>query len=210
MTHPLFAEVMRRRAFGLGRELRLHLDPADTVLDVGSGTGHNAQALLELGACAAAFAVDVVDMRVVGPPVQRFDGLRLPFEDRSVDHVLLLYVLHYADEPAALLRECARVARRSVLVVQSTHEGIVGEAALRLNELLWGPVAWGLARVAGWIPPGRFSLGSRRFYDEARLLGIFTEAGLTVEGRAPRPWRLRRVRSDLWRLRGDWQEPPGP
>lgn len=203
MLRALLDLEMRRRAAALGEALRPHLGPRETALDVGAGTGHNGQALVEAGACARVLAADVVDLRVVGPAVTLFDGRRLPFDDASVDVCLLIHVLHYAPDPAGLLRECARVASRAVLVIQSTHEGPLAGGALRVNELLWGPVAWGVARAAGWVKPGSFALSPRRFFRDEALRRVIAEAGLAVRGRDERRWRIRGVRSDLWRLGGD-------
>lgn len=200
MLKALLDLEMRRRAEALSEVLRPHLDPRATALDVGAGTGHNGQALVEAGACARVLAADVVDLRVVGPAVAIFDGRRLPFDGASVDVCLLIHVLHYAPDPAGLLRECARVARGAVLVIQSTHEGPWAGRALWLNELLWGPAAWGVARAAGWVKPGSFALSSRRFFSDEALRRVIAEAGLSVRGRAERRWRTPGVRSDLWRL----------
>jgi SAM-dependent methyltransferase len=200
MLSGLLDLEMRGRARALCEALRPHLDPTATVLDVGAGTGHNGQALVEAGACARLIATDVVDLRVVGPPVTIFDGVRLPFDDASVDVCLLVHVLHYAPDPVGLLRECARVARGAVLVVQSTHDGPWAEAALRLNELAWGPVAWGVARAAGWVRPGSFALSARRCFSAEALRCAFEEAGLATHTSVERRWRVPGVRSDLWRL----------
>jgi SAM-dependent methyltransferase len=186
---------MRRRAAALCETLRPHLEPSATVLDVGAGTGHNGQALLDARVCAKLVTADVVDLRVVGPSPTIFDGEKLPFEDASVDVCLLVHVLQYATDPVRLLRECARVARAGVLVVQSTHEGSGAEMMLRMYEVLWGPLAWGVARAAGWVGPDSFALSARRCLSVRAM-----RQGLEPRRRTDRPWRVPGVRSDLWHL----------
>ena len=45
-----------------------------------------------------------------------YDGRHLPFQDKQFDYVLLINVLHHADEPAIVLSEAARVAFRGIIV----------------------------------------------------------------------------------------------
>jgi len=39
---------------------------------------------------------------------------RMPFPDASFDHLTFTYLLRYVDDPAATMRELARVLRRAV------------------------------------------------------------------------------------------------
>ena len=48
-------------------------------------------------------------------PVTAFEGRTLPFADFAFDAALAVDTFHHADDPEALLRECARVAPRVVL-----------------------------------------------------------------------------------------------
>ena len=193
--------VMRRRARALVDRLAPLLPPGGRLLDVGSGTGHNAAALLDRGLCASVTPVDVVDLRITGPEVVVGSLETLSFPEKSFDLSLLLYVLQYPIDPADMLRSCARVSRDGVLVVQSTYDDVLGLGLLGLNELAWGPGAWAVARALGWVRPARFSLATRRLMSERRLLAAIDRAGLRLERRLPCPWRSGHVRSDAWVLR---------
>jgi ubiquinone/menaquinone biosynthesis C-methylase UbiE len=99
-----------------------HLGAAPAVLDVGCGAGYVAWQIEQRYGCAV-HAVDVGDFRRV--PVGRFsvfDGLRLPFPDRSFDVVLLSFVLHHMPDvyKPFLLGEARRVSRGKVLVLEDT------------------------------------------------------------------------------------------
>ena len=87
------------------------------MLDVGAGSCLLARALRELRQ-ARVTCVDIEDRDPTDLPVVLFDGVHLPFSDRSFDTVLLSYVLHHAVRPQDLLRDCARVCRGQVLVVE--------------------------------------------------------------------------------------------
>lgn len=69
-----------------------------------------------MGADVGFTGCDVYAQPLVHIPTVRYDGDRLPFPDDSFDCVLLVDVLHHAEDAEAVLREAARVARKSVIV----------------------------------------------------------------------------------------------
>jgi SAM-dependent methyltransferase len=193
--------VMARRARRLAARLAPHLPACGRGLDVGCGTGHTAAALGPLNALVWTGA-DVTDLHVTGPAPVRFDGARLPFAGGTFDCALLLFVLQYAPAPAALLCESARVTRGPMVVIQSTVAGAAGQAALRANELLWGPLAFAAARGLGWIRAREFTLGARNYFTRRELHAVFGEAGLAIAHWEPCAWRGLPVSHDLYVLRG--------
>lgn len=93
--------------------------PGCRVLDIGCGMGYALDVLREdFG--AVTFGCDVGPSMHSVARFSRFDGERLPFHDNSVDVSILIFVLHHAADPLALLHEASRVARRAVLVVEDT------------------------------------------------------------------------------------------
>jgi ubiquinone/menaquinone biosynthesis C-methylase UbiE len=67
-------------------------------------------------------------------PVTQFDGDRVPFESRSFDYVTIVDVLHHTNDPAAVLREACRVARKGVVIKDHLLSGIGAGATLRLMD----------------------------------------------------------------------------
>jgi SAM-dependent methyltransferase len=189
----LFEAVMERRSRQLIAQLGDWLPDEGPVLDLGSGTGHLASRL-EREHGLPVVPVDVSDMHVVGrPPVAIGDGA-LPFADGTFSAALLVFMLAYPSDPAALLAEAARVARGPVILVQSLHSGRIGHAWLRAREFVWTIVAFHVAKAIGYVPAGaRFSMRTQRFYTEDALRHDVTEAGLRIRARRERPVLPRRA-----------------
>jgi SAM-dependent methyltransferase len=123
--------VHTRRVTVLARHLAKLLPPNAYVLDVGCGDGALAALLLELRPDIRVEGVDVLVRPHTAIPVRPFDGVRIPYDDRSVDVVLMVDVLHHTDDPTVLLRESARVARREVLIKDHLREGFAARLTLR-------------------------------------------------------------------------------
>jgi SAM-dependent methyltransferase len=209
MIGPLraaFHRRLRRRAGHLAGRIAPHLPTGATVLDIGSGTGHNAEALRARGARTCVEA-DVVDFHVVGVGPVLFDGARLSFADRVFDACLLAFVLSYSDDPAALLREAGRVASRRVLVLQSSPRGRAGRIALRLRSWVQGRVAFRLCATLRLIPPSPTPLRPRRMLSSERVGELADEAWLKLARVVPEPGLLGLVSRDLFVLEGPSEGP---
>lgn len=155
---PLYDLQLRfeRRALRAAARLAGPL-PGRRVLDVATGTGALAEALVRRGgAPAALIAVDRLPAMLdrarrrlspLLPPgrlgVLRGDALRLPSDLGAFDLVTLGYLLHLLPPDAAVgaLREAARVLRpggRVIAVIHSSPTGRLGAPYRR---------GWGLARL---------------------------------------------------------------
>src|SRR2546423_1168814 len=99
-------------------------EPDQRVLDVATGTGMVARALVRAGGCrvvgvdqsaemlARAAEVGAADPSSAGRiAFQEAYAERLPFADAEFDHVTFTYLLRYVDDPGGTLRELARVLR---------------------------------------------------------------------------------------------------
>src|SRR5260370_31238714 len=98
------------------RSLSKLLGHVDSLLDVGAGDGSIAEKLGEAGGATRVVGVDVVlrPLRVI--EVQHYDGLSLPFPDRSFEAVTIIDVLHHCTEPETVLRETLRVASKMLVI----------------------------------------------------------------------------------------------
>jgi len=131
-ARPWSRESIAMRNRNQAGMLRDYIRPGDSVLDVGCGTGYLTKSLEEnLGAQAT--GLDVQDFRVAQVPFCEFDGISIPFPDRTFDHVILSFTLHHCHDPMALIRECRRVARRNIMAFEDLPEGRFGRMLVALH-----------------------------------------------------------------------------
>lgn len=126
--------VFRRRVRVLAGILAELLPRASSVLDVGCGDGSLARALGELRPDLSLAGLDVAARPEARFPVELFDGVRIPREDRSVDAVTLVDVLHHAEDPEGLLGEAARVSRKCVVLKDHRRNGFLAGPTLRFMD----------------------------------------------------------------------------
>jgi demethylmenaquinone methyltransferase/2-methoxy-6-polyprenyl-1,4-benzoquinol methylase len=170
---------------------RLDVGPGDTVLDVATGTGMVARELVRRTGCTVVALDQSPEMlataiaRTRGLPVTLVVGRAeaLPFTDGEFDALTFTYLLRYVDDPAATMRELARVVKPG---------GTIAMLEFGLPRGVWRPL-WELwVRVGlplagrvispGWHEVGRFLGPSiRGFWErlpEAKLLDLWRAAGI--------------------------------
>jgi demethylmenaquinone methyltransferase/2-methoxy-6-polyprenyl-1,4-benzoquinol methylase len=167
---PTYDRVGATLSFGQDPRWRRFLVsrlPADGghVLDVATGTGLVAEALLE-----RRFRVTGLDQspEMLALAGKRFGGRvelvegsadELPFADDSFDHLTFTYLLRYVDDPAATMRELARVVRPG---------GTVAMLEFDVPSGVWRPL-WDVWVGAGLPLAGR--LISPGWHEVGRFLG---------------------------------------
>jgi SAM-dependent methyltransferase len=128
------AAVFGRRVKVLARHLATAIPSRGTVLDLGCGDGSVAIALMQLRPDLKVEGVDVFVRANARIPVTEYDGATLPFEDASFDYVTIVDVLHHTDDPAGVLAEAARVARRGIVLKDHLLEGPLAGPTLRFMD----------------------------------------------------------------------------
>jgi demethylmenaquinone methyltransferase/2-methoxy-6-polyprenyl-1,4-benzoquinol methylase len=143
--------------------------PGAHVLDVATGTGMVAAELLARGDCTVVGIDQSPEMlsaardRFAGDErVELLQGEaeRLPFDDESFDALTFTYLLRYVEDPAATMRELARVVRPG---------GRVGSLEFGVPPLAPARAAWRLYTAVGLPVLGR--LASREWSAVGRFLG---------------------------------------
>ena len=107
------------------RRLQKHLKFLDQHIEIGSGTGSVLSEMRKQN-----YYVDGLDFadnsfhEDLKPSV--YNGHKMPFGNAAYDTALLLTVLHYTDDPEAVLREAGRIAKR-IVVIENVYDRRVME-----------------------------------------------------------------------------------
>jgi SAM-dependent methyltransferase len=173
--------VFSRRAKVLATEFATVLPDALTVLDVGCGDGLIDRLICQQRPELSITGVDVLVRPQTHIAVQQFDGVHLPFEDKSFDVVLFTDVLHHTEDPEVLLREAKRVARLALVLKDHTKEGFLAYLTLRFMD---------------WVGNARHGVAlPYNYWTHSRWMSALRSLGLTVQfwkgalGLYPRPAR---------------------
>jgi demethylmenaquinone methyltransferase/2-methoxy-6-polyprenyl-1,4-benzoquinol methylase len=147
------------------------IPPPGRILDVATGTAGVALQLSErtgadvVGLDLTAQMLDRARTRIATHDrservrLVQGDGSRLPFADASFDALTFTYLLRYVADPAATLRELARVVRPGGVVASlefAVPPGPVWKPLWRLYTAAVLPVAGGLSGGREWWEVGRF------------------------------------------------------
>ncbi len=176
MASWIRSQVIRRiyehRARWTLRRLRSLIRPTDRVLDIGAGDCRVDELLQRKVGCQVT-SVDVEDFNTTARPLTLFDGVRLPCDDQSFDVALIIFVLHHAADPRAVLAEARRVTRRQVIVFEDVNQTAWDRWTFRgFHRLLqwserislpyheWSPAQWtALATELGYQPEEPIAAG---------------------------------------------------
>jgi demethylmenaquinone methyltransferase/2-methoxy-6-polyprenyl-1,4-benzoquinol methylase len=187
-----FGQDPRWRSFLVAR---IEARPGDIVLDVATGAGAVALALARRYGCAVTAVDQSPEMlaearrRVAAASAERVTVLEgraeaLPFDDASFDALTFTYLLRYVEDPAATLRELARVVRPGGRIASLEFfipRNILARAAWEAYVRLGLPALGGLISP-GWREVGRFLGASiKDFYARYpvdRLLALWRAAGI--------------------------------
>ena len=152
---------------------RVDAGPGDRVLDVATGTGAVAAELLRQKGCAVVGVDQSREMLAVArkrlPAAVKLveaSAESLPFEHASFDALTVTYLLRYVADPAATLRELARVLRPA--------GGMAGLDFYVPSNALWR-MSWRLYTRA-LMPGAGFVLGGNPWWRAGRFLGPNIEA----------------------------------
>ncbi len=128
------AKVFPRRQSVLSTFLAGLMPANSRVLDVGSGDGSIALLVQNRTQGVTMKGIDVLIRPQTAIPVEKFDGVKIPYEDGSFDGVMFVDVLHHTPDPQVLLNEAARVASKFVVIKDHHRNGFLAYSTLRFMD----------------------------------------------------------------------------
>lgn len=154
MRHGRLADVRaRQKVRAFADTFRSLPDTASahppTVLDIGCSEGAlGAHVSHEYGFDVTLTDLDSGGTSTTNLPFRVCTPTRLPFKDNAFDAALLVFVLHHADNPEAVMQEALRVSRHRVLVLES-----VAYHPVQRRLLGWTDTAVNAIRSGGGMAP---------------------------------------------------------
>ena len=171
---------------------RLDVGPQDTVLDVATGTAAVAIMLARRSGCHVVGLDQSPEMLETGhrrvaaaglsDRIELIEGTaeRLPFDDESFDGLTFTYLLRYVGDPAATMRELARVLKpgATIAMLEFGVPRRLGRPAWELYvrvglPLLGAIVSHGWRRVGSFLGPS-----IREFHRRYDVVDLWRQAGI--------------------------------
>ncbi len=119
-VRDLVDRYIENRAKRIHGVINPFLSKKGKILDIGSGTGHTAQLLIDLGFKNVS-CVDYLDMNTCpDTKPMLYDGRKLPYKNKEFETALLITVLHHTPDPEIIVKEASRVAKR-IVIMEDTY-----------------------------------------------------------------------------------------
>jgi SAM-dependent methyltransferase len=158
--------VFGRRIRAIADFVAASLQPGDRVLDIGCGSGDLSALLMQKIGGVKCSGVDTLVRPETRIPVEPYDGKSLPIPDKSFDAVIIVDVLHHAEDANAVVAEAARVAKRCVIIKDHVRTGTLSQWTLSFMD-------W-----VGNAPHG--VVCTYNYFSMPEWNAIFAAAGLTL------------------------------
>lgn len=156
--------VHQRRVVVLAERLAAMLPASTTLLDVGCGDGTISDLVSQKVSGLSVTGVEYAPRASCVIPCTGFDGVHLPFPDKSFDGCMFVDVLHHSRDPLSILRDASRVCRSFILIKDHLAENALDHLTLRLMD-------WVGNRPHGVVLPYAYLSGNQweKLYREVGL-----------------------------------------
>jgi SAM-dependent methyltransferase len=188
--------VHQRRVQVLARHFAELLPQDARVVDVGCGDGRIGALVMESRPDVTVSGFDIAARADSYIEMREFDGHHIPLGDGEVDVVMLVDVLHHADDPHGLLAEAVRVSRLGLALKDVTPLGPLSDFTLRFMDWVGNarhdvPLPYDFWTQAQWR--AAFAQLDLRVEELRRRIGLYPfPASLVFEKRMHFIARLRR------------------
>ena len=156
--------VHKRRVAVLAERIKEMLPPCSTLLDVGCGDGTIAKTISQTVPGLQVTGAEYSARANCAIPCTGFDGVHLPFPDKSFDGCMFIDVLHHSLDPLSIVRDASRLCRSFILIKDHVAETSLDHWTLRLMD-------WAGNRPYGVVLPYTYLSGQqwKELYRDADL-----------------------------------------
>lgn len=93
----------------------------ETILDFGCGDLSLAKSLYKTNKRLKITGIDVVELAKASKNItfKKYDGKKIPYKNNTFDTVISVFVFHHCDSAEASFRECLRVAKKRVIIMEA-------------------------------------------------------------------------------------------
>lgn len=110
----------------VGGEIAGFIENGENILDFGCGNMLVANVIKNKRKVAIT-GIDNVDYNLTENKLILYDGKKIPFDNSRFDTVISSLVFHHCDDPEAALRECIRVSRKKIIVIEDYYTNAFGK-----------------------------------------------------------------------------------
>ena len=126
LVDKLIRRFVETNTEAVGGEIAGFIENGENVLDFGCGNMLVANVIKNKRKVAIT-GIDNVDYNLTENKLILYDGKKIPFSDSDFDTVVSSLVFHHCDDPEAALRECIRVSRKKIIVIEDYYTNAFGK-----------------------------------------------------------------------------------
>ncbi len=131
----LFESHNKKRAAKIALQMNGFIKMGYKMLDIGLGNGYVAKKIKEHYNVYME-GVDVVDYNETNIKNTIYDGLNLPFKDKSFDCIMILQTLHHCTDQIKVLKEAKRVSRKRIIIMEDVYNNYFEKITTFLHDYI--------------------------------------------------------------------------
>ncbi|MBU1199374.1 MAG: class I SAM-dependent methyltransferase [Nanoarchaeota archaeon] len=129
-------KARKQRTSKISKDIAFLLSDVKTFLDVGAFDGMMTKKIMQGNNKLKGKGIDILVPKKTYVPVKKYNGKKIPYPDKSFDAILLIDVVHHAENPDALLKEAARVAKKYVIIKDHYYKGFIDKMILSAVDFI--------------------------------------------------------------------------
>lgn len=131
----LFESHNKNRAAKIALQMKDFIKKGERVLDIGLGNGYVAKQVKDHFKVYME-GVDIIDYNETDIKNTMYDGLHLPFKDKSFDSSIILQTLHHCTDQIQVLKEAKRVSRKRIIIMEDVYNSQFGKLMTFLHDYI--------------------------------------------------------------------------